>query len=113
MATRELPKSQWEAYFDRVAAHLKAVQAEIEVASMNLGDQIEAEWVPFYGVSYDPKDDLVEFVLEGVDHLVRHPAQVLVEDSAEGLSSIEIIDSEGVRHIAKFKEVLKLPPPEA
>ncbi|HHJ40528.1 MAG: hypothetical protein AXA67_10365 [Methylothermaceae bacteria B42] len=113
MATRELPKSQWETYFDHVSAHLKAVQAEIEVASMNLGDQIEAEWVPFYGVSYDPKDDLVEFILEGVDHLVPHPGKILVEDGPEGLHNIEVIDSEGIRHIAKFKEALKLPPPEA
>ncbi|BCX80877.1 hypothetical protein MIT9_P0455 [Methylomarinovum caldicuralii] len=112
MATRALPKSEWEAYFDHVSKHLKAETAEIEVASINLGDQIEAEWVPFYGVSYDPKDDVIEFVLEGVDHLVPHPKEVYVDDSIEGLRSIKVVGADGVRHIAKLKEVLKLPPPD-
>lgn len=113
MATRELPETQWEPYFDQVSAHLKTTQAEIEVSAMNLGDQIEAEWAPFYGVSYDPKDKVVEFVLEGLDHLVQRPQTILVDDGVDGLHSIEVIDAEGIRHIAKFKEVLKLPPPRA
>ncbi len=111
MATHELPKSQWESYFDRVSKHLKASQTEIEVVGMNLGDQVEGEWILFYGISYDPKDDVVEYLLEGLDHLVRHPKQVLVDDDVEGLKSIEVVDRDGVRHIAKLKEVLKLPPP--
>ncbi len=112
MATRSLPKSQWESYFDRISKHLKASQTEIEVVGMNLGDQVEGEWVSFYGISYDPKDDVVEYLLEGLDHLVRHPEQVFVDDDVEGLRSIEVVDRDGVRHIAKLKEVLKLPPPE-
>lgn len=112
MATRSLPKPQWESYFDQLSKHLKASQAEIEVVAMNLGDQIEGEWVPFYGISYDPKDDVIEYLLEGLDHLVPHPQQVLVDEEAEGLKSIEVVDRDGVRHIAKLKEVLKLPPPE-
>lgn len=113
MAIHTVPKSQWETYFDNISKHLRASQVEIEVAAINLGDQIEAEWVPFYGISYDPKDDVIEFVLEGVDHLVRRPKEVYVDDGIEGLRSIEVVDGDGVRHIAKFKEVMKLPPLEA
>jgi hypothetical protein len=111
MAIHAVPKSQWESYFDHLSKHLKANQAEIEVAAMNLGDQIETEWTPLYGISYDPKDEVIEFVLEGVDHLVHKPKEVYVDDDIEGLHSIEVVDSDGVRHIAKLKEVLKLPPP--
>lgn len=111
MAIHTLPKSQWENYFDNLSKHLKASQAELEVAALNLGDQLESEWVPFYGISYDPKDDVIEFVLEGVDHLVRRPQEVYVDDDVKGLHSIEVVDSEGVRHIAKLKEALQLPPP--
>ncbi len=113
MATQLLPKAQWESYLDTISKHLKTNQAEIEVAAINLGDQIEAEWVPFYGVSYDPKDDVVEFVLEGVDHLVQHPREIYVDYGVDGLHSVEVVDSSGIRHIAKLKEVLKLPSPES
>lgn len=112
MAAHAIPKSQWEIYFENISKHLQANQAELEVAAMNLGDQIEAEWVPLYGVSYDPKDDVIEFVLEGIDHLVRRPQEVYVDDDIEALHSIEVVDGNGVRHIARLKEALKLPPPQ-
>lgn len=112
MATRAISKSQWETYFDSISKHLKANRAELEVAAINLGDQIEAEWVPLYGISYDPKDEVIEFVLEGMDHLVHRPKEVYVDDDVEGLRSIEVIDGTGVRHIARLKEVVKLPPLE-
>lgn len=108
MATRSIPKAQWETYFDNISKHLKANQAELEVAAMNIGDQLEAEWVPLYGISYDPKDNVIEFVLEGMDHLIRRPREVYVDDDVEGLHSIEVITEDGVRHIARLKEVLKL-----
>jgi len=107
MATRELPKSEWQSYFDNVSKQLKAAKAELEVASMNLGDQIETEWIPFFGITYDPKDDLVEFVLEGLDHLIRSPKQIFVDEGADGLTSVEIVDSDDVKHIAVLKQALK------
>jgi hypothetical protein len=32
---------------------LVGAQAEIEVASLDLGDQIEAEWLPLLGITYE------------------------------------------------------------
>src|ERR1700716_2179183 len=37
-----------------VSKVLPAKQAEIEVASLKLGDQVEAEWLPLLGLAYDP-----------------------------------------------------------
>jgi hypothetical protein len=39
----QLEKSQWRAYFDRMSKALVGKRAEIEVASLKLGDRIEAE----------------------------------------------------------------------
>ena len=47
MTARELDKSQWRTFFDRLSKTLEGKQAEIEVASLSLGDQVEAEWLPF------------------------------------------------------------------
>jgi hypothetical protein len=70
---KKLEKSQWRVYFDRMSKTLVGKRAEIEVASLKLGDQIEAEWLPLLGISYDPKNDIIEIALEGVDHLIHKP----------------------------------------
>ena len=63
MATRKLEKAQWRPFLDTVSKLLEAKQAEIEVASLRLGDQVEAEWLPLLGITYDPNDDVVEVAL--------------------------------------------------
>ena len=40
---KQLEKSQWRAYFDRMFKALVGKRAEIEVVSLKLDDQIEAE----------------------------------------------------------------------
>ncbi len=104
-----LDKARWEAYFDHVSKILGMRLAEIEVVGLGIGDQIEADWVPMTGITYDPKDDLVEIVLEGVDHLVRHPSEILVEEGASGIEWLAITDASGNRQIVRFKVPLALP----
>jgi Family of unknown function (DUF5335) len=53
MTTRKLDKKQWRTFFDGVTTLLEGKQAEIEVASLRLGDQVEAEWLPLVGIAYD------------------------------------------------------------
>jgi hypothetical protein len=71
MAAQKIDKSKWQAFFDRLSRGLIGMRAEIEVASLALGDQIEAEWLPLLGIAYDPKDNVLEIALEGLDHLIR------------------------------------------
>ncbi len=108
---RVLEKNEWEAYFDRVSGRLGAELVEIEVAGLDLGDQIETEWVPLIGFTYDPKDDVFEVAVSGVDHVIRNPAEVVVEESVEGLHWVEITDGEGHRHIVRLRAPLALPSP--
>jgi hypothetical protein len=107
----QLEKSQWRTYFDRMSKALVGKRAEIEVASLTLGDQIEAEWLPLLGISYDPKDDVIDVALEGVDHLIHKPREVYVEQDGLELSSIEVIDAEGTRQIVLLRDPLMLPAP--
>jgi hypothetical protein len=108
---KQLEKSQWRAYFDRMSKAIVGKRAEIEVASLKLGDQIEAEWLPLLGISYDPKDDVIEIALEGVDHLIHKPREVYVEEQGLELSSLEIVDAEGVRQIIVLRDPMMLPAP--
>jgi hypothetical protein len=110
----KLEKTAWRPYFDRVSKLLGGTKrAEVEVASLKLGAQIEAEWLPLTGIAYDPKDDLIEVLLnDDLDHLIYKPRQVFIDQEAVLLKSLEVIDEDGVRQIIKLRDPLMLPPPE-
>src|SRR5260221_8053805 len=95
---RSLPKSEWRTFFDRMSAALLGKWAEIEVASLDLGDQIVAEWIPLLGITYDSRDDLLDVALDRSNRLIRHPRTIVVEDSASGLTSVAATDEDGARH---------------
>lgn len=112
MAATEIDRSNWAPFLDTVTNSLIGKQAEIEVVSLDLGDQIEAEWTPLIGITYDRKDDLIEIALDELDHLVRSPRQLFVDYAVGGIvAAIEIIDGDGNRQIVKFKDPLALPAP--
>lgn len=105
-----LPRSEWRAFFDRMSKALTGKRAEIEVASLELGDQIVAEWVPMIGITYDSRDDLLDVALDRADHLIRHPAEIAVDEADAGLASIAVLDGDGTRQVIRLKEPLMLPP---
>jgi Family of unknown function (DUF5335) len=110
--SRKIPRSGWQSYFDAMSKVMDGKQAELEVESLGLGDQIETEWVALDGIVYDPKDDLVEMVLEDLDHMIRKPREIWVDEVGTTLESLEVIDDEGTQHILKLRNPLMLPPPE-
>ncbi len=113
MALRKLEKAEWRGYFDFVSKGLVGKRAQIEVASLALGDQIEADWLPFLGIVYDSKDHLVEIALDGVDHMIRAPGDVWIDEDTAGLTGLAVIDQDGTRHIVKLRDPLMLPKPSA
>ncbi len=108
MKSRNLEKKIWNSYFDRVSKSLEGKRATIEVASLDLGDQIETESVVLYGITYDPKDDLLEIALEGLDHMIRKPVDIEVIEEAGGLKTIGVVDAEGTEQIIRLSDPLML-----
>jgi hypothetical protein len=111
MSTVTIPQEQWRPFFDRMSKALLGKWAEVEVASLDLGDQITAEWIPLIGITYDSRDDLLDVAFDRANHLIRHPSQIVVDETATGLASVAVLDGEGVRQVVKLKEPLRLPPP--
>src|SRR5712691_6608129 len=105
----KVPQSEWRAFFDRMSKALLGKRAEIEVASLDLGDQIVAEWIPLIGITYDSRDDLLDVALDRANHLIRHPREILVEEAPTGLASVAVVDADGARQIVRLKEPLMLP----
>ena len=112
MSIRKLDKADWSAFFDRLSKICKGQGVKVEAASLTFGDQPEADWLPFLGITYDRKDDIVELALEGIDHLIRNPREIFADEGADALSSVEIMDGDGVKQIVSFREPLMLPPAE-
>jgi hypothetical protein len=111
MATEKLDKASWHGYFDAISKALTGKRVEIEVQSLALGNQIEADWLPLLGITYEPRTDMLEIVLEGLDHMIQKPAEIYVERNVTSLSSMEIIDSNGVRQVVRLRDPLMLPAP--
>jgi hypothetical protein len=112
MPIRQLQKSEWKSYCDRISKGLEGKRALIEVAALPIGDQIAAKQVPIFGVTYDPKDDIIEVTLEGLDHIIHKPRSLAADEGVGGLASLEIVDGEERKQIIKPMDPLMLPPPE-
>jgi hypothetical protein len=109
--TERLDRAAYRPYFDHVSRLLEGRRADIDITALNIGDQIAAKQLPLLGVSYDPHDDSIAIMVEGLNHMVRHPREVFVQTEGSVLSSMEVIDADGVSHIVRFSEPLMLPAP--
>lgn len=109
----DVPQTEWRQFFDRMSNGLLGKWAEVEVAALDLGDQITAEWIPMIGITYDSRDDLLDVALDRYDHLILHPRKVVVDEAADGgLASVAVVDADGQTQIVRMKTPLMLPPPE-
>jgi hypothetical protein len=112
MDMHNLPKRAWKSYFALMSDVLIGKWTEVEVASLDLGDQIVAEWIPLLGITYDDRDDLVDVSLGGenqLNHLIRSPTQIEILDDTDGVRSIAITTADGTVQVLKLKDPLRLP----
>ena len=105
----QVPQREWRPFFDRMSKGLLGKWAEIEVASLDLGDQIIAEWIPLLGITYDSRDDLLDVALDRATHVIRRPREILIEETQAGLAIVAVIDEDGARQVVRLKKPLMLP----
>jgi hypothetical protein len=109
----DVPQTEWRQFFDQMSKALLGKRAEIEVAALDLGDQIAAEWIPMIGITYDSRDDLLDVALDRYDHLILHPRKVVVDWADDGaLARVAVVDAEGETQVVRMKTPLMLPPPD-
>jgi hypothetical protein len=90
---RQLPISEWQVYFDQLSKALVGKWALVEIEGLIFGDRVQARCLPLIGITYDFRDDILEIAMEGIDHLIHHPREILVSEGAEGLERLDVIDS--------------------
>lgn len=111
MALIQLARSRWQAFFDAASKAAGAQTVTVELTGLGLGDQMAAEHASLTGITYEPADDTLTLFLEGLEHRIRQPSAIHVEQELDALRSIEAIDAEGVHHIILFSAALELPAP--
>jgi hypothetical protein len=108
MPMRELPRGEWRGYCDRLSKEVAGMRAELDVVSLDLGDRVEVRWVPLLGLVYDGRADTLEIALDGVDHSIREPREIHVEETERGLVGLEIVTANAAVETLRFREPLPL-----
>lgn len=104
MPIRKLRKPEWRPYFERVGRALLDKRAAIEILSPQFSTELQAEWVPMLGISYDPRNDAVVVAVAGLRHMIRKPQHLVAEEKGGQLATLEIIDEDGLSHIVRLRE---------
>lgn len=108
-----IDKSEWKSYCEFLSRTLEGGGVEIEVISLDLGDQIESDWLPMIGIAYDPKDDLFDVALQRgndvLDHVIYGPREFAADREFAELSALEITDKNGRQHLLLLRDTLALP----
>ena len=95
-----------------VSQVLEGNAAEIEISSLDLGDQVEKEWAPMIGITYDPEDDIIDIALDDdLDHIIAEPQELIADVDDLSIRALQITDAEGTRHLVRLRDGLLLPAP--
>jgi hypothetical protein len=113
MTIRRLQRDDWSGFCIHVTRGFLGKRVDIEVASLQIGVQPEVRHLPLIGISYDPKSDVLGLLLGELEHLIRAPREFYVDEEPLGITSLQIIDAEGMRQIVTLRDPLMLPGPTA
>jgi hypothetical protein len=105
---RVLARAKWRRYCDRVSKAVAGRRAELDVTSLDLGDKVEARWLPLLGVVFDARGDVLEIALDGIGHSISSPREILLEETDRGLVAIEIVGADDTVETLRFREPLRI-----
>ncbi len=111
MTIRRLDRAEWTGFCIRASRGFIGRWANIEIASQEIGFQIEARRLPLLGMVYDARSDVLEILVGELDHLIRSPREFYVDEEPVGILSLQIVDADGVRQIVTLHDPLMLPAP--
>ena len=113
MSKRTLARAEWRRYCDGVSKATVGRRVELDVASLDIGDRVEARWLPLIGLVFDARGDVLEVALDGVGHSIVSPVEILLEETDRGLVAIEIVAPDNTVETLRFREPLRLEENEA
>jgi hypothetical protein len=61
------------------------------------------------GITYEPKKDLFEIMLQDLEHWIHRPETLYVDEGPKGVAALEIVDAAGLRHSLRISHPIKPP----
>ncbi len=108
MSWKKLQESEYETYFDALSKRCVDEKVEIDIMAISVGSQQQTRWIPFIGISYDPPEKTISIISEYIDHRIKQPREVYVEETDDGITSIRISSGDGYEHLLKLKKPVTL-----
>lgn len=101
--------STWTEQLDQLTKDREGQDVTIEVLGQTIGDEREAEHLPFSYTTYDQKDDVVIVAVGGrgrkypvmLRHMVWHPNEVDVDPA---VGAFRVAEQDGTTTIVSFFE---------
>ncbi len=116
--SEEIPPSSWFESLESMTRQHEGDAVTIQVLALDLGDEYEAEKVPFAYIEYDRHDDALNVAVGGRDgrypvvlrHTVEHPKRIAVSSSAPGdESTVDVTAADGAQTLITFHHRPALP----
>jgi hypothetical protein len=113
MSIRRVERGEWSGFCIYASRVLVGKQVDMQVLSLQIGSQIEARRMPLFGMAYDPASDVLELLFgDELDHLIRAPRELYVDEGSLGIVSLQVVDSDGIRQIITLRDPLLLASPD-
>ena len=109
--TNQIPLDQLDALADKLPA-INTVDVTIEVLDEAIGDQLEAIRLPWHGIVYDRRSEIIELSVGGRDrripvvlrHLIHRPTGVWLEEEDGRTKALLVEAAASPRTIVTFHE---------
>jgi len=118
MATREIPRENWNSFFDTFSRQHEGWLATLEVLGRDFGAQEEAHELPLEGVSISSGTNEAETIAisigktpeSHISHTVLKPTHVWIEQTQDGAdAALEIESEDDSKTLLRFRSSV---PPE-
>jgi hypothetical protein len=115
--SEDIPPSSWFESLESLTKQSEGYVVTIEVLAIDLGDEYEAEQVPFAYIEYDKHDDAVNVAVGGRDgrypvvlrHTIAHPQRVAISTASPGeQATVAVTADDGVQTLITFHSRLAL-----
>jgi hypothetical protein len=104
-----IQKENYHSYFENFSKVIPNELVEIEVMGLDLGDQIEADFVTLKGITYESKNNQLFFYLaDNLEHIIKNPVEIYVDNDEIGIKEIAIKCGQGHLHLIKLKHAVEL-----